>query len=575
MPTLTTDSRLEKIYRQISKLAEGKFDYREQTSQDDDHLDAVITGLNMLADELNHQREANHQLLNEQEKVKRSLQKNEELMKMVFDANSDSMSVIDLQTRTITSYNKAFKDGLVAMLNRSVDDELQEITIDFFWMNMLGLSPVEIQRNNEIIERVKSNLALEQYEEERSFGDIRTVLDHTVYPIVKNGECVNILWQCKDITASREAERQISKSQENLVQAQRIARIGTWTWSPATGDLYWSSQLHRNFGVTEETIPDYDLFMSLVHPEDRDALTKLIYRCIETKESYEIMHRVITPMGQMRYFQCHGEAICDSNGELTGLLGTSQDVTERHLSQRRLSEQNRQLEGMNAKLQDVNKQLEEIAHVASHDLKAPLVNLDALMSMLEETQPLDEKGQEIVGKSHQSLSKMRHTLETINLVIDSRYKLNLPPEDIAFEACLEEVLIQIDDQVQGSNAQIDADFSGCPRVNYPEFHLNSIFQNLITNAIKYAGEGVSPKITIKSSVVDDSPFLTISDNGMGINMELYKEKLFKLFKRFHPKIEGRGIGLHIIHTMVKNHGGNIEVESELGKGTTFHIQLLP
>ena len=139
---------------------------------------------------------------------------------------------------------------------------------------------------------------------------------------------------------------------------------------------------------------------------------------------------------------------------------------------------------------------------------------------------------------------------------------------------LEDVEIGICDLITSSQATINSDFSGCPYVQFPYIHLKNIMQNLIVNAIKYKKEEQPPVIDIQTRKDDHYVIVSISDQGLGMDLELYKDKLYGLFQRFHDKdIDGMGIGLHMVHSIVKSYGGKIIVESEVNRGTAFEIYL--
>ena len=120
---------------------------------------------------------------------------------------------------------------------------------------------------------------------------------------------------------------------------------------------------------------------------------------------------------------------------------------------------------------------------------------------------------------------------------------------------------------------INTDFSDAPEVHFSKPYLSSIFLNLITNSIKYAHTKRYPAITIKTTKeVDGRISMTYSDNGIGMDMNRVKDKIFGLYQRFHGNADSKGIGLFIIHSQITALGGIIEVESEENVGTTFTIK---
>jgi signal transduction histidine kinase len=116
--------------------------------------------------------------------------------------------------------------------------------------------------------------------------------------------------------------------------------------------------------------------------------------------------------------------------------------------------------------------------------------------------------------------------------------------------------------------------NGVSEIHFPFFYLQSVFYNLLANAIKYRDPGRELIIRFEAQRIDKQAFrFVIADNGLGFDMSRAKDKLFGVFKRFHPNIEGTGLGLHIVKSIVDAYGGEIAVNSEVGKGTTFEITL--
>jgi signal transduction histidine kinase len=146
-------------------------------------------------------------------------------------------------------------------------------------------------------------------------------------------------------------------------------------------------------------------------------------------------------------------------------------------------------------------------------------------------------------------------------------------ERISFEAMFNQVTESIAEQIKKINAEIKIDFSECTYIDYPPLHLQSIMQNLLTNALKYRQPSKRLKIEITTKRSNGKVCLTIKDNGMGFDAHKYGKKVTGLFKRLHTHVEGKGIGLYIIKSIVNSHGGKIEIISEPNKGATFNIYL--
>jgi signal transduction histidine kinase len=245
-------------------------------------------------------------------------------------------------------------------------------------------------------------------------------------------------------------------------------------------------------------------------------------------------------------------------------------------SQQKIKEFNRILEQRvterTSELEKANKELEEFAFVASHDLKAPLSNIQSLIMLIDHANGIVENSKGIFEKLKSSVEQTCATLLSLNEVIALKNTYKAKNERLSFDEVLNNVTQSIEEQIKSFNVTINADFSECTHVNYPPLHLQSIMLNLLTNAIKFKKQNTDPVIQIKTTIIDGKACLIMKDNGLGFDVRKHKDKIFGLFKRL-THVEGKGVGLHIIKLIVDSHNGKIVTISELNKGTTFKIYL--
>jgi light-regulated signal transduction histidine kinase (bacteriophytochrome) len=220
-----------------------------------------------------------------------------------------------------------------------------------------------------------------------------------------------------------------------------------------------------------------------------------------------------------------------------------------------------------------NKRLEELNYIAAHDIKAPLTNVLSLTKLIDESGDIKENCQELFDKLITSIKRMQHTIYTLNDVMAIQQDLLPIDEELQFTEVLNSVKNNIATQIIEAKVTIRADFTKAPYINYPQFHLQSILQNLLSNAIKYRDPNKEALIEIETVKKDEGWYLFIKDNGLGMDLNSSKDSIFRLFKRMHTHVEGSGVGLYIVHSLVESHGGTIEVTSEINKGTTFKIYL--
>jgi signal transduction histidine kinase len=165
--------------------------------------------------------------------------------------------------------------------------------------------------------------------------------------------------------------------------------------------------------------------------------------------------------------------------------------------------------------------------------------------------------------------------ETMNELMDTlKARTQQQPEltEIRFKEVLDKVVQSLEGELIANQASVTFDFNEAPSIRYAKPYLESIFQNLLTNAIKYRSPERKPEIHFKSSTIDDRLELSVSDNGQGIDLDRFGDKVFGLHKTFHDHQEARGVGLFLIKTQIESMGGTISIESKVDKGTIFTIR---
>ncbi|HMP98554.1 MAG TPA: ATP-binding protein [Cyclobacteriaceae bacterium] len=239
-----------------------------------------------------------------------------------------------------------------------------------------------------------------------------------------------------------------------------------------------------------------------------------------------------------------------------------------------LSSKQKSLEITLRELQQKNAELEQFASVASHDLKEPLRTINTFMQLLEKKyeNQLDEKAKKYIQLA---TSSSKHMTQLINDLLDYSQMENnqLIKELINTHQLLKEILEMQKATIEDKSAQFE--LGNLPDIVAARTPMKVVFQNLISNALKYHAKGTEPKIKISGSTFEDHYLFQVQDNGIGIEPEHY-QKIFIIFQRLHHTNEysGTGIGLALCKKIVEQHGGKIWVESEPGKGSTFSFTIM-
>lgn len=368
-----------------------------------------------------------------------------------------------------------------------------------------------------------------------------------------------------DITVQKLAEERLKKvAEENLrvfnnpVTLNAIAGFDGFfkRLSPS-----WSNLL----GWTEEDLLNRP-FIDFVHPDDAAASLGAADYVAAGNILYTFENRYRCRDGTYKWL-LWGSA-SDAQNKL--VYASAIDITKRKKSEEELLQSKRNLESVAIKLQEQNRQLDEFAHIISHNLRSPISNIQALINLLD-----NESGIADYRMIFEKLKNVSKNLgETMNDLMDTlkvRADTSIEKTDIRFKDILDKVVQTLEGDLIMAEAAVTYDFNPAPSVFFPKAYLESIFQNLLSNAIKYRSAR-KPAIHFGSSLVDGKVELRVSDNGLGIDMEKFGDKLFGLHKTFHAHTEARGVGLFLIKTQLDSLGGSIRAESVVDQGTTFIIR---
>ncbi len=243
--------------------------------------------------------------------------------------------------------------------------------------------------------------------------------------------------------------------------------------------------------------------------------------------------------------------------------------------EQRVEERTVELTERNRELQRINQVLDNFLHVSAHDLRGPLSNLKMALGIFGKVKDKAKQEQLLEGIDA-SLHRIDQTIIGIIEMVEVQKDKKNGAQKVVLEELINVIKMDYQPQIEKNRATIVTDFSKAPEINFIEPYLESIFRNLISNALKYRSEENNPVINISSSRKGNQLHLVFKDNGTGIDLNKYGNALFKAFSRIEKQnTDGKGIGLHLVKNIVEMNGGNIEVESKPGEGTTFKLMLQP
>jgi PAS domain S-box-containing protein len=401
------------------------------------------------------------------------------------------------------------------------------------------------------------------YRYRKADGEYAYVVDKAIIIRDEQGYAIRMIGAMQDNTERRMAAEELKKS-ELKFRSMVYNITDVITLLDENGFvLYCSPSLTAVLGYAPEEVIGLKMF-SLMHPDDYARSKEVFKNLMTTKGNGGII--------EAKYKHKNGHYLTvESQGNnqlhnpaINAVVLTTRDTTKR----KEKEEEKLQLV---YELMEKNADLKQFSYITSHNLRAPLTNLMAICTLLDTENISQEDTHELINAFKTSTIKLNDTLNDLIKILIIKDGRSQEIETVYFHKTLNEVKASIAGMIEASRAVIHADFSAAASVNFYSIYMESILLNLLTNSLKYAYPGRKPVIAMQTRVEEKFVVFTFMDNGMGMNMQKVRSKIFGLYQRFHTNIEGKGIGLYLVQSQVTALGGSITVDSKEGEGTTFVI----
>ncbi|KAB2914525.1 MAG: PAS domain-containing protein [Bacteroidetes bacterium] len=381
---------------------------------------------------------------------------------------------------------------------------------------------------------------------------------------IKNeaGDVVFMLSIARDISQLKEYLDRIRQKEAMLFEAGKMARIGAWELEIETETLHWSRMTYEIHELEQGKIPKLEEAINFYAPEARPIITKAVQDAIEKGIPYDLKLPFITAKGNELWVRAIGKPE-HQEGKTPRLFGVFQDITQE-------VEQQLQQKALINQLTTQKQQLQEYNQIVSHNLRSPVSSLNALLHFISKTEDQEEKNK-IIENIKEVTSSLNNLLEELVDAVKVINNEELVFEEVSVTTAVAGVKNMLDGSIKELDAQLTVNTDAWETVHFPKLYFNSILLNLISNSLKYYSPSRKPEIIITTGYEGKAKTLSISDNGLGIDLARHKDKVFKLHKTFHRQRPGKGLGLFMTRNQIQSTGGSISVESEVDKGTTFKI----
>ncbi|MCE2611421.1 PAS domain S-box protein [Flavobacteriaceae bacterium D16] len=497
---------------------------------------------------------AEGRMIKEMVVAREKLKVSEKKFRALFELSPIAINLSDYDTGEILEINSAFTEAL------GFDNN--EIAA----LNYSSLVPNT--------KKLKLNQIKEILEKEGTFGPLEHELirkDGSCFKASLSGSLVEtkkgkrLLWTAtQDLTEVKKKEKQINEERhllrtliDNLPLNVYIKDLDSRKVLVNKAEMdYCGIKQHADIiGKSDSHFYD-DTSVKISREEDLQVMNTLTP--ILGKETINIKKD-----GQLTTFLTSKIPLIGEDGKAKGLIGISMDISD-------LKHKEKELQDLISVTSVQNKQLINFAHIVSHNLRSHSANFSMLLEFLVNETDEGEK-ENLVKMLTVASDNLLETLDNLNEVVAISTNVNLEKKPVNLVKKINAVEQNLSAFLKKNNAQIINEIPHDTKVSVVPAYLDSILMNFITNSVKYRDPQRDPLVKLTLDQCDDYTVLSITDNGLGIDLEKYGEKLYGMYKTFHDNPDARGIGLYITKNQVEAMNGKITVNSDPGKGSTFNI----
>lgn len=388
-------------------------------------------------------------------------------------------------------------------------------------------------------------------------------------------------------------EEKVLERTEKLEQSIEEFRFVTdfmpqMVWSTKANGYhdFFNKRWYDYTGLTYEQTKDKGWSLVL-HPDDMERTWAVWEHCLRTGETYEIEYRMRSQQGFYRWFLARAIPLRNSLGLIEKWFGTCTDIHDQKMAsdilEQKVRERTEELQKANIELEASNNELLQFASVASHDLKEPLRKIHMFSNLIRDRYLTNMDGAtEYMDRIINASARMTKLIN--DLLTFTRLSVNSHFEYSSLNRVIDEVMSDLELSISEKHAIIEV--TDLPKVEIISGQMRQVFQNILSNSLKFSKKDEKPRIRIKGERVDSCSFnsnpsddgaycrIVIKDNGIGFDNQ-YSDKIFTIFQRLHPreKYDGTGIGLAITKKIIEKHNGIITAESRENDGAQFIIVL--
>lgn len=499
-----------------------------------------------------------------QQELNDLLAKNEELFKsneqydIVAKATSDTIWDWDIESGKFI-FNKGIQ-GIFGYNQKDVGE-----TIDWWFEKIHHEDSIKMSVNIHKYVEQKIEKWQDYYRFQCADGTYKYIYDRGFLVMDENKKVTRIIGAMQDITKLKKEEERL-KLLETVITQTKDSVIITEANETSTGIpkiLYINPAFTKLTGYNPEDVigKTANVFMN------RTSLKsdfKRISQALKKKEEISFETINLNKNKEEYWANISMIPITNKDNEHSHWISIQRDISKE-------KEREKEREQLISELTQNNKDLKQFSYITSHNLRAPLSNLTGLLNLIEDIQVEDEELKEIINGFSKSTNQLNETINDLVKVIIIKDSPSIDKEQVLIKDVFENIFNQLSFLISAKKPIIKMDFEKAETIFANKSYFESILLNLMTNSLKYKDDVRKLKIEISSKSKENNTIITFKDNGIGIDLERNKDKIFGLYQRFHDYADSKGLGLYLVKSQVESMGGTISVESEVNKGTSFKI----
>jgi len=385
------------------------------------------------------------------------------------------------------------------------------------------------------------------------------------------GKLIGFSKVTRDVTERKRAEEDRRRSEAYLAEGQRISHTGSWAWNVSSGELFWSLENFRIFGLDPESVKvSYPMILQWIHPEDRSHVQQTFDEAVRERSDYELEYRVVRPDGMIKHIYSLAHPVFNESGDLTEYVGTVMDITER----KRAEDELRTAQGELARVTRVTTMGElaaSIAHEVNQPLAAVVTNANAGLRWLAAASPNLDEARGALGRIVRDGNRASDVIARIRALVR---KTGIEKERLDMNKAIQEVVALAHGEVRRNWVGLRTELADdLPPVLGDRVELQQVVLNLVINGIEAMSSITErPRNLVITTRRDQSDklYVSVEDSGIGLKPQNV-ERIFDAF--YTTKREGMGMGLSISHSIIEAHKGRLWATQNDGPGATLHFTL--